>query len=435
MGHGVKATGGYQRLQRQLDRTTAGAPPSPVLMKILQLLYRADEAELAAQLPGCPTPLKRLARRLKTPAEPLGEKLREMAQRGLVIDLQHQGENYYALAPVAIGFFEFTYMRARPDLPMAELSRLFDQYMDQDDRFTRSAFRGQTQIGRSLVREESLPVDDHTEILDWERASHIVRSASPIGVSLCACRHKASHVEKACDRPLEVCLSLNAPAESLIRNGFAKPATVSEAIDVLEKSKQAGLAQTADNVQRKITYICNCCGCCCEMFRAATKFGLSHPIVTSNWMMHIDSDKCKGCGKCVEVCPMRAIGIDENAAPEKPTKRARCNEELCAGCGVCYGACRLGAVTMKPRPKRTFTPETVFDRVVAMAIERGTLANLLFDNPQRLSHRALGRVMGVLEKSPPYKAAMAIKPLRSAFLNKIVAEAKKQVGPIRDALQ
>ncbi len=417
-----------------------GAPPSPVLMKILQLLYRSDEAELAAGLPGCPTPLKRLARRLKTAEEPLGEKLQDMAQRGLVIDLQHQGENYYALAPVAIGFFEFTYMRVRPDLPMAELSRLFDQYMEQDDRFARSAFRGRTQIGRSLVREESLPVDDHTEILDWERASRIVRSASSIGVSLCACRHKASHVERACDRPLEVCLSLNNPSESLIRNGFAKPLTVAEAMDVLEKSKQAGLAQTADNVQRKVTYICNCCGCCCHMFRAATEFGLNHPIVTSNWIMHVDTDKCKGCGKCVEACPIRATrlvenGLDEKGGREKPTKRANCDETLCVGCGVCYAACRLGAVTMKPRPKRTFTPETVFDRIVAMAIERGELADLLFDNPQRFSHRALGRLMAVLEKSPPYKAAMAIKPLRSAFLSKIVSEAKKQVGPIRDALQ
>ena len=435
MGHGVKATGGYQRLQRQLDRTLAGAPPSPVLLKILQLLYRPDEAELAAGLPGSPTPLKRLARRLKTAEEPLGEKLQEMAQRGLVIDLKHQGVNYYSLAPVAIGFFEFTYMRVRPDLPMAELSRLFDQYMDQDDRFTRSAFRGQTQIGRSLVREESLPEDDHTEILDWERASHIIRSASPIGVSLCACRHKASHVDRACGQPLEVCLSLNTPAESLIRNGFAKPLTVAEAMDVLEQSKQAGLAQTADNVQRKVTYICNCCGCCCEMFRAATQFGLSHPIVTSNWIMHVDPDKCKGCGKCVKACPIRAISLDENGGNEKPTKLANCDETLCVGCGVCYSACRLGAVTMKPRPKRTFTPETVFDRVVAMSIERGELADLLFDNPQRLSHRALGRLIAVLEKSPPYKAAMAIKPLRSAFLNKIVSEAKKQVGPIRDALQ
>jgi hypothetical protein len=72
-----------------------------------------------------------------------------------------------------------------------------------------------------------------------------------------------------------------------------------------------------------------------------------------------------------------------------------------------------------------FVPETVFDRVVTMAIERGKLANLLFDDPERLSHRMLGRILGVLEKTPPYKAAMAIAPLRSAFLNALVKGAKK----------
>ena len=52
-----------------------------------------------------------------------------------------------------------------------------------------------------------------------------------------------------------------------------------------------------------------------------------------------------------------------------------------------------------------------------MAIERGKLADLLFEDPERLSHRALGRILRILEKTPPWKAAMAVKPLRSTFLN------------------
>ena len=80
---------------------------------------------------------------------------------------------------------------------------------------------------------------------------------------------------------------------------------------------------------------------------------------------------------------------------------------------------------MKPRAKRVFTPETTFDRIVSMAIERGKLANILFDDPERLSHRALGRIVSVLEKSPPFKAAMAIEPLRSTFLSTLVKGARR----------
>jgi len=77
----------------------------------------------------------------------------------------------------------------------------------------------------------------------------------------------------------------------------------------------------------------------------------------------------------------------------------------------------------------------MFDRIVLMAIERGKLANLLFPERERLSHRALGRVMGVLGKSPPFKAAMAIKPLRSAFLNTLVKEAKRQLGEMSEVFE
>jgi hypothetical protein len=69
-----------------------------------------------------------------------------------------------------------------------------------------------------------------------------------------------------------------------------------------------------------------------------------------------------------------------------------------------------------------------------MAIERGKLANLLFDDPEKLSHRALGRIVNILEKSPPYKATMAIEPLRSAFLGAVIRGAKRSSGELTEIL-
>ena len=65
----------------------------------------------------------------------LDAKLTRMAERGVVIDLSRGDERFYALPPVVIGFFEYTFMRARDDVPLAELARLFDRYMLEDDRF------------------------------------------------------------------------------------------------------------------------------------------------------------------------------------------------------------------------------------------------------------------------------------------------------------
>jgi ferredoxin/cell division protein FtsL len=420
MGHIVNSDREYRLLQQRLDRQITGAPDSPVFMKILRLLFSPEDAQLARQIPTRPISLNGLSRKLNIPREKLGDKMTEMAERGLVIDIVFKDKRYFSLAPVVIGFFEFTFMRTRDDLPMAELAHLFDRYMGEDDRFARTVFAGQTQLGRSLVREESLPEDNHTEILDWERATHIIESASEAGVSLCACRHKASHLGKACDKPQEVCLSLNFAAETLVRSGLARSISTDEAMRILETAKEAGLVQTGDNVQRNVGYICNCCGCCCGMIEAIKSFDISTAIVTSNWIMEIDLEKCKGCGKCAEACPLDIIEVVTEGDGKGKKKWAVRDETLCLGCGVCYSSCKLGGITMKPRIQRVFTPETTFDRLVAMAIERGKLAELLFEDPRRLSHRALGRIVGVLEKTSPYKAVMAVKPLRSAFFNTVV---------------
>lgn len=434
MGHIVNPDREYRLLQQRLDRKVQGAPESPTLMKILSLLFSPDEAEIAKKIPSQPTSLDILSRRLNIPKDELNDRMTEMARRGVVIDIEHNGQRYFMLPPVVIGLFEFTFMRSRPDMPMAKLARLFDEYFYENERFTSSLFQGKTQLFRSFVREEAVPDDDHTEILDWERTSHIVTSSSAIAVGLCQCHHSALHLGKACNRSQEVCLTFNYAAEVLIQNGHARSITPVDAMSILEECKEAGLAQTGDNVQRKVTFICNCCGCCCHVMRGIKTFDLHQGIVTSNWIMKVDLSNCNGCGKCAEACPVDAIEIAEQTEGEKKRKWAVRNETICLGCGVCYSACKFGGATMKPRPKRVFTPETVFDQIVAMAIERGKLANLLFDDPQKLSHRALGRIIGALEKSPPFKAAMAIEPLKSTFLSALVKRAKKQSGDLGDLM-
>ena len=425
MAHIVNPDREYHLLQQRLDRMVTGAPESPTLIKILKLLFSLEEAELARQIPSQPTSLDVLSDKLGIPRDKLDEKMTDMAQRGVVIDFQIGRHRYVALPPVVIGFFEYTFMRTRDEMPMSELARLFEQYMGEDDKFARAVFQGNTQLGRSLVREEALPEGDHTEILDWERASHIVQSAPVIGVSLCACRHKASHLGEACDRPLQTCLSLDYAAQAFIRSGFAQPITTDEAMCILEECKEAGLAQTADNVQRKVSYLCNCCGCCCGMIQAIKRFNLRGAIVTSNWIMEVDLSKCKGCGQCAEVCPVGAIEIREEKEGEKTRKWAVREEALCLGCGMCYSVCKTGGITMKPRAQRVFTPETAFDRTVSMAIERGKLVDLLGENPEELGPHAMGRIIASLKRSPNAEAAMAIEPLRSAFLERKFKKGKE----------
>ena len=168
----------YSVLQKRLDAKVQRAPASPALIQILSRLYSPEDARLAVMLPHSFTSLETLSKNVGLPGDELADRLSDMARRGLVFDLEHKGRHFFTLPPVVVGFFELTFMRTRPDTPMKELACLFEEYFYADDRFAHSHYQGSTQLFRSFVREEALPEKDHTEVLDWERATHVVSTAS-----------------------------------------------------------------------------------------------------------------------------------------------------------------------------------------------------------------------------------------------------------------
>ena len=63
-------------------------------------------------------------------------------------------------------------------------------------------------------------------------------------------------------------------------------------------------------------------------------------------------------------------------------------------------------------------------KVVVMAIERGKLQNLIFDNRVLWNHRALAGVLGVILKLPPFKQVLASKQVKSRYLEKLISRMK-----------
>jgi len=330
------------------------------------------------------------------------------------------------LPPPMAGFFEFSLMRTRGDIDQKVLSELFYEYMNVEEDFIRELFTdGETQLGRTFVHEPALPADNGLQVLDYERASEVIRTARHRAVGICYCRHKMHHMDKACNAPMDICMTFGNPAYSLERHGFARRVDAAEGLDLLQQAWDNNLVQFGENVREGVNFICNCCGCCCEAMIAARRFGMLHPVHTTNYLPEIDEEKCNGCVRCSQVCPVEAIGRVSANDPKRPKRqKARLNEDICLGCGLCVKICESDAIRLREREKRVITPLDSTHRAVIMAIERGKLQHLIFDNQALYSHRAMAAILGVVLRLPPVKQALASEQVKSRYLEALIRRLK-----------
>jgi ferredoxin len=102
---------------------------------------------------------------------------------------------------------------------------------------------------------------------------------------------------------------------------------------------------------------------------------------------------------------------------EKPqTKKKKdtiIDTSICLGCGVCALNCNNGAATLAKREKRVLHPETTFERVILQSLERGTLQNQIFDNPQSITQKFMRGFVGGFLKLPPVKTAAGTAPTQT----------------------
>lgn len=413
----------YAALTERLNRFPQGAPPSETLEKILKIIIREKEAALISQLPIKPFTVAKAARIWKMPVAQAQKALDELAGRAILVDVEKDGESVYVLPPPMAGFFEFSMMRLRDDIDQKVLAELFYHYMNVEEDFIKHLFTdGETQLGRTFVHEPVLSNENALHVLDYERASEVIKTASCRAVGVCYCRHKMQHVQQACDAPMDICMTFNSSAESLSKHGHARAIDVAEGLDLLQLAYEHNLVQFGENVRHSVNFICNCCGCCCEAMLAAKRFAYLNPVHTTNFLPEIDVEQCTGCGACVEVCPVAAMSLVSANDPRKAKRKiAKLDADLCLGCGICVRNCRVDALSLKQRAERVITPLNGVHKAVVMALERGKLQNLIFDNHVLLSHRALAAVLGVILKLPPIKQLLAQQQVKSRYLEALIS--------------
>jgi len=165
-------------------------------------------------------------------------------------------------------------------------------------------------------------------------------------MNFCICRKSM----ECKDYPIDLgCLFLGEAVKD-INPELGRLVSKEEALDHIRKCREAGLVHMIGrnlldkqwlgvNPGYKLLSICNCDPCCC-LWRIS-------PVLTPKIGRKIQkmagvniwvTDKCIGCGTCIDACFVNAIKLKNN--------RAEISKE-CRGCGRCVEICPQGAIELK----------------------------------------------------------------------------------------
>ncbi len=73
---------------------------------------------------------------------------------------------------------------------------------------------------------------------------------------------------------------------------------------------------------------------------------LSKDKLTFSALVSEVTERCDGCGFCVDLCPYKALSLVEYEKDGQVRKRNRSDSILCKGCGVCAATCPKGGIVV-----------------------------------------------------------------------------------------
>ena len=341
----------YRQLLEKLTMQSFLPESGPKLMEILQIIFSPEEAELALGLPFPVTDVEEIAQSLGRTVEEIVPTLERMADKGLVYAGVKEGRKRYQLLVLFPGMIELQFMgeqRIRPEPGRIKLARVFDEfYQDIMKGLTSEKkakefehfFRSATPYSRVIPVESDIRLQ--SAIQPFEVVSNYIEDSKDMAIGNCYCRTIKGLLDQACEAPVDVCMVFGPFARYTVERGFARRADRSRMLETLHQAEEAGLVHVSDNVQDKINYICNCCGCCCGFLQAIARYRLPNSVAASRFFAVVDSETCTGCEACIDRCQTRAIRAEG--------EKVGIEEKWCIGCGLCVSACPVDAISLRER--------------------------------------------------------------------------------------
>ncbi len=233
------------------------------------------------------------------------------------------------LFPLRFLFAKFT------KLPL--IGNLMDNMFFENDRIFYMPKDKLIEINHNINQDDSIILP--SEVLNY----FIDKSKNHVIMNFCLCRksNNCQHYPQNFG-----CLFLGEAALK-IDPKIGKHVTKEEAKEYVKKCREAGLVHLIgrnklDSVwlnakpPEKLLTICNCCECCCLwMMLPNLSSEISSKVTKLKGLEIKVTDKCTGCGECIDICFVRAIKIVNNKAQI---------DMNCRGCGRCVEKCRFDAI-------------------------------------------------------------------------------------------
>jgi len=327
----------YEKLRRKMDNFGIGLPKSKEIAKFLKRLYTEEEAGVLSNfnIPYMDSrTVEDFSKATGLDKAKVKTVFRGLLKRGMIYRNRSRrtGTEYYSLLPMIPGAFEAYFADPRvPKKDKAEAAEWVERYYSEGFGH---------EIGSSKYPwARVIPVDKNfapqVEVLPFERVNEYIKNASSVAVMNCACRV----ANNGCDRPVEVCLTFGKFADWVVDTGVGHYIEKSEAQKILDSCEKKGLVHTTNNSQEDVTFVCNCCTCCCGILRGLSLMRNPRAFAKSNYQPVIDYQECKKCRSCVRICPFKALTFHFGHKSDLSDEKVVFNSDLCIGCGLCASAC------------------------------------------------------------------------------------------------
>ena len=312
--------------------TKMGLPKSSNLTALWKMLCTDAESEIAVLLPGT---ADEISAKTGKDINETGSILLSLFHKGAAFKSVRGGATQYKLAKHIFQFHDASILW---DGATGEFYALWKKVMDDD--FT-GLMKGMPEAVKLPPFMRVIPIHETIEprstVLTYEECARMVEGSEHVAVVKCPCRLS----QKNCDAPVEACIQLNRGADYALDRGHGREISKGEAIEILKKSEEAGLVHMTEN-RKSGNVICNCCSCCCEMFRLMEFSGKKWILAPSRYLASVSAE-CTSCDACVGICPVDAISIDGIALVDP---------EACMGCGLCATVCPVNAIMLnETRPE------------------------------------------------------------------------------------